>query len=120
MTGRKRYMAGESPIILIADDTKINRTLVKRCLKGYGYQFLEAENGQEALEKIRVHHVDLVILDLIMPVLDGFAFLETLHAEPLDTSIPVIVNSSLEDITSIQKALALGSYDYFVKALPKE
>jgi serine phosphatase RsbU (regulator of sigma subunit)/anti-sigma regulatory factor (Ser/Thr protein kinase) len=113
-------MAGENPIILIADDTKINRTLVKRCLKGYGYQFLEAENGQEALEKIRTHDVDLVILDLIMPVLDGFAFLEKLYAEPLHTSIPVIVNSSLEDMTSIQRALALGSYDYFIKALPKE
>jgi sigma-B regulation protein RsbU (phosphoserine phosphatase) len=120
MTGRNLYMVGENPTILIADDTKINRTLVKRCLKGYGYQFLEAENGQEALEKLQTHRVDLVILDLIMPVLDGFAFLEKLHTEPLHTSIPVIVNSSLEDMTSIQKALTLGSYDYFVKALPKE
>jgi sigma-B regulation protein RsbU (phosphoserine phosphatase) len=120
MTGRKRHMAKESPTILSADDTKINRTLMKRCLKDYGYQFLEAENGQEALEKIRTHCVDLVILDLIMPVLDGFAFLEKLHTEPLPTAIPVIVNSSLEDMTSIQKAFTLGSYDYFVKALPKE
>ena len=113
-------MAGESPIILITDDTKVNRTWVKRCLRDRGYQFLEAENGQEALEKVRTHQVDLVILDLVMPVLDGFTFLEKLHADPLHTSIPVIVNSSLADLTSIQKALALGSYDYFVKGLPKE
>jgi serine phosphatase RsbU (regulator of sigma subunit) len=113
-------MAGESPIILITDDTKVNRTWVKRCLRNRGYQFLEAVNGQEALETVRTHQVDLVILDLVMPVLDGFAFLEKLHADPLHASIPVIVNSSLADLASIQRALTLGSYDYFVKTLPQE
>ena len=113
-------MAGRRPTILITDDAKVNRLLVQRCLQGQGYQFLEAANGHEALEKLRTTHVDLVILDLMMPILDGFAFLEQVHTDAQLSSIPVIVNSSLEDRGSIQKALALGSYDYFIKTLPRE
>lgn len=113
-------MDDESPTILITDDAKINRTVVKRCLQGYGYRFLEAENGQEALRTIRTQGVDLVILDLMMPVVDGFMVLERLKADQHYAGIPVIVNSSLRDTQSIQKALTLGSYDYFIKALPRE
>jgi serine phosphatase RsbU (regulator of sigma subunit) len=113
-------MADRSPTILITDDVKVNRLLVKRCLQGYGYHFLEATNGLEALEQLRASPVDLVILDLMMPVLDGFAFLEQLQDDAQLSSVPVIVNSSLDDRLSIQKALALGSYDYFIKTLPRE
>ena len=113
-------MADRSPTILITDDVKVNRLLVKRCLQGYGYHFLEATNGLEALEQLRTSPVDLVILDLMMPVLDGFAFLEQLQDDVQLSSVPVIVNSSLDDRRSIQQALALGSYDYFIKTLPRE
>ncbi len=99
---------------------KVNRLLMKRYLQGYGYHFLEATNGLEALEQLRTFPVDLVILDLMMPVLDGFAFLEQLQDDIRLSSVPVIVNSSLDDRLSIQKALALGSYDYFIKTLPRE
>jgi serine phosphatase RsbU (regulator of sigma subunit) len=113
-------MAGNRPTILITDDVKVNRTLVRQCLDGYDYIFLEANNGHEALATVCSQKVDLVILDLIMPVVDGFAFLKALKAEPRYTSIPVIVNSSLEDARSIRHALELGCYDYFIKALPRE
>ena len=93
-------MAGRSPTVLITDDAKVNRLLVQRCLQGQGYQFLEAANGHEALEKLRTTRVDLVILDLMMPVLDGFAFLEQVHTDAQLSSIPVIVNSSLVRLSS--------------------
>jgi len=112
-------MAGNGPTILITDDVKVNRTLVRQCLNGYDYTFLEADNGLEALATVHSQKVDLVILDLLMPVVDGFAFLRALKAEPLYRSIPVIVNSSLEDAGSIRHALELGCYDYFIKALPR-
>ena len=88
--------------------------------QGHGYRFLEAENGQEAFRTIQTQGVDLIILDLIMPIVDGFTLLEQLKADPRYAAIPVIVNSSLGDSTSIRKALTLGSYDYFIKALPRE
>jgi phosphoserine phosphatase RsbU/P len=113
-------MADRHPTILITDDVQLNRLLVKQCLQGYGYHFLEATNGLEALEHLRTSPVDLVILDLMMPVLDGFAVLAQLQDDAQLSSVPVIVNSSLDDRRSIQQALALGSYDYFIKTLPRE
>jgi serine phosphatase RsbU (regulator of sigma subunit) len=113
-------MGSQLPTILITDDVKTHRTCIKRCLDGYGYRFLEAKNGQEALDILRTTSIDLIILDLMMPVLDGFTFLEKWHTDPQHASIPVIVNSSLEDRQSMQKALTLGSYDYFIKTLPQE
>jgi sigma-B regulation protein RsbU (phosphoserine phosphatase) len=81
---------------------------------------LEAENGPEALRAIQNHHVDLVILDPMMPIIDGFTFLEQLKTNPKYAAIPVIVNCSLEHTRSMQKRLALGSHDYFCQALPYE
>jgi serine phosphatase RsbU (regulator of sigma subunit) len=120
MATRGRGMPRKHPTILITDDAKVNRIVVKQCLQGHGYRFLEAENGQEALRTLQTHGVDLIILDLMMPIVDGFTFLEQLRADPRYAAIPVIVNSSLGDTNSIRKALTLGSYDYFIKALPRE
>lgn len=113
-------MVDTKATILIVDDSKLNRKTIKVRLQGYGYHFLEAEDGQKALEQLQSHRVDLVILDLVMPRLDGFGLLAKLHEHPLQANIPVIVYSCLEDLDSIQKALALGSYDYFSKSLPEK
>jgi|GEM_PF-284686 len=112
-------MDSERPTILIADDVKFNRSLIKMCLREQGYNFLEAKNGYEVLEHIRSQPVDLVILDLMMPILDGFGCLIELKAVDQYASIPIIINSSLEDLGSVKKALAMGCYDYFPKSLPQ-
>lgn len=112
-------MEVKDPTILIVDDVKVNRTIIKTCLQGHGYRFLEADNGETALEQVRSHQVDLVILDLVMPVLDGFGCLTALQADAQHSHIPVIINSSLNDLESVQQALALGCYDYFMKSLPR-
>ncbi len=109
----------EHPTILIAADVKFNRTLMKMCLRVHGYQFLEADNGYSVLEQIQTHRVDLVILDLMMPMLDGFGCLVELKAHDRYRRIPIIINSSLDDMASIERALALGCYDYFIKSLPQ-
>lgn len=113
-------MTSRNPTILIADDARVNRTFMKLCLRGHGYQFLEAENGQEVLAILQTQPVDLIILDLMMPVMDGFTCLQRLKAEPRYAALPVIVNSSLEDMPTIEQALEVGSYDYFIKSLPRE
>jgi sigma-B regulation protein RsbU (phosphoserine phosphatase) len=113
-------MEAERPTILIVDDMHVNRTIIKRCLHGCDYQFLEASNGVQALEQMRTHRVDLVILDLMMPVLDGFGCLGAFKADAHFQHIPVIIHSSLDDLESVKHALALGCYDYFIKSLPRE
>ena len=111
-------LAEKPPGILIVDDTRINRELLRLRLAKHGYQFFMAENGRQATEVLQVHpEVDLILLDLMMPEMDGFDFLEWRAGRPEIQAIPVIVNSSLDDFDSIAKALTMDSYDYFTKPL---
>ncbi len=110
----------EPATILIVDDARINRELMRMSLERYGYRFILATNGKEAMEAVQNHpEVDLILLDLLMPEMDGFAFLRWRNRHPQAQSIPVIVNSSLGDMDSITQALSMGSYDYFTKPLSK-
>ena len=110
----------EPATILIVDDARINRELLRMSLEKYGYRFILATNGKEAMEAVQnTPEVDLILLDLLMPEMDGFAFLRWRNQHPQGQSIPVIVNSSLGDMDSITQALSMGSYDYFTKPLSK-
>ncbi len=109
------------PVILIVDDARINRELLRLNLSKHGYQFLMATNGKEAIDLLASHpEVDLILLDLVMPKMDGFAFLHWRSDHPEVQSIPVIVNSSLDDFDSIARALTMDSYDYFTKPLSQD
>lgn len=111
----------QSATILVVDDSRMNRVLLSTTLAKHGYQILEAADGRQALEVLGGHdQVELILLDLIMPEMDGFEFLEHHHQNLNLSSIPVIVNSSLDDFSSITRALKMGSYDYFTKPLSKE
>lgn len=84
--------------ILVADDSATARMVIIRCLECVGLQgrsFLEAVNGKEALEKIRVTHVDLLITDINMPVMDGRSLLLGVKSSPKINHIPVFVVTSL-------------------------
>ncbi len=111
----------DPPVILIVDDARINRELLRLNLAKHGYHFLMATNGQEAIDMLASHpEVDLILLDLVMPKVDGFAFLRWRADHPEVLSLPVIVNSSLDDFNSISQALTMDSYDYFTKPLSQD
>jgi threonine synthase len=96
------------PNVLVVDDTEDARRLIRRILQAQGnYTILEAMNGQQALEIARKELPDLVILDLMMPELDGFAVLDALKADPNTTSIPVIVVTAKE-LTADEKQRLSG------------
>jgi len=85
------------PRILIADDAPDARRLVRRILQSQGeYTFFEAANGLEALELVYKEHPDLLILDLMMPEMDGFAVLDNLKNDPETAELPVIVSTAKE------------------------
>ncbi len=110
--------ANQAPVILIVDDARLNRELLRLHLAKHGYRFLFAQNGAEAREAVYDHpEVDLILLDLVMPDMDGFAFLRWRQEHGDAQTIPVIVNSSLDDFESIARALTMDSYDYFTKPL---
>lgn len=107
--------------ILIVDDVKLNRQLFRAGLNELeSITFLEAANGVEALQIIHEQSVDLIILDLMMPGMDGYQVLTELKSQEQFRSIPVIVCSAMDKIDYIARALDLGAYDYFTKPLTPE
>ncbi len=96
------------PNVLIVDDTEDARRLIRRILQAQGnYTILEAANGRQAIEIARKELPDLVILDLMMPELDGFAVLDALKANPNTAPIPVIVVTAKE-LTADEKQRLSG------------
>jgi len=108
--------------ILIADDVEMNRRLITDILKGKldNVSFLQAANGQEVFTILEKIDIDLIVLDLIMPIMDGFEVLSQLKAEEQYSDIPVIVSSAITEISSIEMTLEMGAIDYFTKPLSPE
>lgn len=100
--------------ILIADDDPLLRALLVHRLSGDGYDVSTAENGAQALSAIADLQPDLIVLDALMPVMDGFEVLRRLKAEAL-TDAPVIMLTALKREQDVVGALQLGAADYLVK-----
>ena len=103
--------------ILIVDDEPFNVDYLLQELEDLNCQLLTASNGREALDKIRSEQPDLVLLDLMMPVLDGFAVLAQVKADPMLRDIPIIVTSAANNSRSIVRGIKQGAEDYLTKPL---
>jgi len=101
--------------LLVVDDNKVNRLLLARSLELQGHGVDSAENGRVALEKLRHEGFDLVLLDMEMPEMDGFAVLDEMMRDLALRDLPVIVTSSLEGIDNIVRCIELGAEDYLTK-----
>lgn len=101
--------------VLVVDDNEMNRDLLSRRLLRQGHLIAMAENGQEALEQLRSQPFDLVLLDIMMPVMNGYQLLESLKADPDLRHIPVIMISALDDLDSVVRCIELGAEDYLFK-----
>jgi adenylate cyclase len=101
--------------LLIADDNKVNRLLLGRTLELQGHRVASVADGRRALEALRAERHDLLLLDLEMPEMDGFAVLEQLAADPELREVPVIVTSSLEGVAQVARCIELGADDFLHK-----
>ncbi len=108
-------MTGEQGHILVVDDQRINRLKLSFGLKQQGHTAGEAENGVQALEKLRTEAFDLVLLDIMMPEMDGYQVLHQMKADRTLRDVPVIVISAMEDMESVVKGIELGAEDYLPK-----
>ncbi len=115
-TSVERQAADETPVILVVDDSDIARTIVADAMAAAGHRVLQAGNGSEALALLRRETADLVILDLDMPVMNGFEMLETMRGDERWREMPVVVLSSRGSDTDKRKALDLGADAYLVKS----
>ena len=102
--------------ILIVEDDKFLRELMTRKLKNEGFDLQEAIDGEEGLKKLETYKPDIILLDLILPGLDGFETLERIKDNPQVSNIPVLILSNLGQRDEIEKGLKLGAVDFMVKA----
>ena len=101
--------------ILIADDDDANRDLLRRRLECEGHEVSEARDGLEVLEALRTFPCDLVLLDLMMPVMDGFETLSRIKQDASLQELPVIMISALDEIQSVVSCIEMGAVDYLPK-----
>lgn len=105
-------------LILIAEDNKHLRGLMAVTLQQANFHVLEAGNGEEALDMLDIRPISLIIADLLMPVMDGYALIESLR--DVNNSIPILVVSAKETIADKRKVFQLGADDYMVKPIDVE
>lgn len=106
--------------VLIVDDEPMARTLLRLMLVRAGFEVLEAENGFEALDKVKQKQPELVLLDVMMPGIDGFSVCEALRKDPLTVDLPIIMLSAKTDLESVNRGLRLGANKYLTKPISTE
>jgi signal transduction histidine kinase len=106
--------------LLIVDDNEINRDILSRRLIQHGYTVATAENGYQALETIKTQKFDLILLDLIMPEMNGYQVLKRLKADSTLRSIPVIMISAISDTADKVQGFKMGAVDYVTKPIQPE
>ena len=108
-------MAEEQGHILVVDDNRMNRIKLSRSLEQEGHTVHLAEGGQQALDMLAAQPFDVVLLDILMPGMDGFQLLEAIKLDPELRDIPVIVISALDEIESAVRCIEMGAEDYLPK-----
>ncbi len=106
--------------ILIVDDIPLNVLLIQKMLSRFKFNILTANNGQAALDTIAQKPVDLVLLDLMMPGVDGYEVLKRLRAADETKSLPVVILSALNSSDDVTKGFQMGANDFITKPIIME
>lgn len=101
--------------VLVVDDERLNRTVLHAALVKQGHEVVEAVDGREALDRLAEGPIDVVLLDIVMPVMDGYAALQAIKADPDLGRIPVIIISGVDDVASVVRCIEMGATDYLPK-----
>lgn len=109
----------ESPAksILVVDDEEPNRVLLSYRLTSEGYRVSTVGGGREALEMLRANRFDLILLDLMMPEMDGLATLDAIKSDPALDGVPVLMLTASNARESIVHCLSIGAADYVIKPI---
>ena len=108
-------MVDEASLILVVDDNEMNRDMLSRRLNRMGHKTMLANDGEMALESIQNNPFDLVLLDVMMPKLNGYDTLERIKSNEDTQHLPVIMISAMDDLESIVRCIELGAEDYLFK-----
>ena len=113
-------MASETANILVVDDNLSARMEVKQCVKKLGHMAMLAEDGESALHLLRRNKFDLVLLDLLMPGIDGIEVLRKIQSDEKVRRVPVIIVSGSEDTKDIEQCKKAGAVGFITKPIDSE
>jgi PAS domain S-box-containing protein len=105
------------PLVLLVDDEAAIRLVATAALEASGFDVVEAEDGPQALARFAEQRPELVLLDVLMPGMDGYAVCRALRATPLGAQTPVLIMTGLEDVESIDRAYEVGATDFVTKPI---
>lgn len=106
--------------VLVVDDVPLNTMLVEKMLAKFNFRIRKASNGQLAMEEIAKEKPDLILLDLLMPVMDGFEVLQKVRENPETEKIRIVILSALNSNEDIVKGYQLGANDFITKPIIME
>jgi len=103
-------------ILIVEDDTILRDLISQKLKKDNNYEIIESVEGEEGLKKAKEEKPDIILLDLILPGIDGFGVLEQIKKDPEIDKIPVVILSNLGQKEEIEKGMSLGATDFLIKA----
>ncbi|PZD73525.1 Two-component response regulator [Acaryochloris thomasi RCC1774] len=109
--------APASPVVLIIDDDRSTRGLLNLAMSTEGYQVVEAKDGEQGLAEYRISQPNLVLMDAVMPGMDGFNCCQRLRQLPGGDRVPLLILTVLDDQASVDQAFAVGATDYITKPI---
>ena len=109
-----------NPKILIVDDNEITLKLIKRYLEGSSFEVVTASDGEECLNIVSENRPDIILLDVMMPKLDGYETIKTLKTNNDTKHIPVIIVTALNDVTNQVKSIEYGADDFISKPIEEQ
>ncbi len=110
----------KKPYILVVDDNRITTKLLRRYLEANGYDAVEAYDGIECLEKVDEKHPDAIVLDVMMPRLDGYETVKRLKSNEETQHIPVVIVTALNDVANQLKSIEAGADDFLSKPIEEK
>jgi two-component system cell cycle response regulator len=110
----------EKPFILVVDDNKITTKLLRRYLEANGYEAKEAYDGVDCLEKVDEKHPDAVVLDVMMPRMDGYETVKRMKSNNDTKHIPVVIVTALNDVANQLKSIEAGADDFLSKPIEEK
>ena len=107
----------ETPLILVVDDDVVIRSMLKKALQNQAYDVVEAPNGSEGVELFRKLHPDLVLLDVLMPMMDGFEACAAMRKLDPERTVPIMMLTGLDDVSSVDRSFDAGATDFITKPI---
>ncbi|MDQ1266097.1 MAG: two-component system, sensor histidine kinase and response regulator [Bacteroidota bacterium] len=110
----------KKPFVMVVDDNRITTKLLRRYLEANGYEAKEAYDGIDCLEKVDERHPDTIVLDVMMPRLDGYETVKRLKSQDATKHIPVVIVTALNDVANQLKSIDAGADDFLSKPIEEK